>query len=176
MAYASRPDRRRLSGDLLSVLSSGKIKLSAVVNILDGAPTHAWTLGYSEDDITYTDAVATEVFASDFRYIKVRIDVASASGSDLLQVVEAAIQIDVKIKTDQGSGTANAGDVTGTAVTFNQTFADITSIVVTPNATTQVTAVYDFTDVPNPTGFDVYLFDNTGARVTGGFSWTARGA
>ena len=162
--------------DLLSVLSSGKIKLSAVVDILDGAPTHAWTLGYSEDDVTYTDTVATEVFASDFRYIKVRIDVASASGSDLLQVVEAAIQIDVKIKTDQGSGTANAGDATGTAVTFNQTFADIISIVVTPNGTTPITHVVDFTDVPNPTGFDVYLFDNTGARVTGGFSWTARGA
>lgn len=162
--------------DLLSVLSTGKIKLSSTVDILAGAPSYAWTLGYSEDGVTYTDAVATEVFASDFRYIKVRIDVTSAAGQDLLQVVEAAIQVDVKIRTDQGSGTANAADVSGTSVAFNYAFADITSIVVTPNSTTQVTAVYDFTDVPNPTGFSVYLFDNTGARVSGGFSWTARGA
>ena len=162
--------------DLLAVLASGKIKLTSIVEILSGSPTHAWTLGYSEDNVTYTDAVTTEVFATDFRYIKVRIDITSASATDLLQVVEAAIQIDVKIKTDQGNGTASAGDSGGTSVTFNQTFADITSIVVTPNSTTQVTAVYDFTDVPNPTGFSVYLFDNTGARVSGDFSWTARGA
>lgn len=162
--------------DLLSVLSTGKIKLSSVVDVLDGSPTHQWTLGYSEDDVTYTDAVATEVFASDFRYIKVRIDVTSASGQDLLQVVEASIQVDVKIRTDQGSGTADSADAGGTPVTFNYAFADITSIVVTPNSTSQVTAVYDFTDAPNPTGFDVYLFDNAGNRVSGDFSWTARGA
>lgn len=162
--------------DLLSILSSGKIKLSSVVDVLEGAPTHQWTIGYSEDDVTYTDAVATEVFATDFRYIKVRIDVSSSSGQDLLRVVEAAIQVDVKIRTDQGSATANAGDASGTTVNFNYAFADITSIVVTPLSTSQVTAVYDFADIPNPTGFDVYLFDNTGSRVSGDFSWTARGA
>jgi len=161
--------------DLLSVLSTGKIKLTVITDILSGTPTDSWTLGYSEDNITYTDAVAFEVFASDFRYIKVRVDVTSASGLDLLQVVEAAIQVDVKLKTDEGRATAASGDVGGTTVTFNRTFADIRSIVVTPLSTTAVTAVYDFVDTPSPTSFDVYLYDNSGTRLSGDFSWTARG-
>ena len=159
----------------MSLLSTGKIKLTVITDILSGTPTDSWTLGYSEDNITYSDAVAFEVYASDFRYIKVRVDVTSASGLDLLQVVEAAIQVDVKLKTDEGRATAASGDVGGTTVTFNRTFADIRSIVVTPLSTTAVTAVYDFVDTPSPTSFDVYLYDNSGTRLSGDFSWTARG-
>ncbi len=38
-----------------------------------------------------------------------------------------------------------------------------------------VIAVYDFAGGANPTDFKVLLFDDTGTRVSGDFSWTARG-
>jgi hypothetical protein len=60
-------------------------------------------------------------------------------------------------------------------VTFNVAFVDVQSIAVTPLATTGVIAVYDFVDAPNPTSFKVLLFNTSGTRVSGGFSWSARG-
>jgi hypothetical protein len=35
--------------------------------------------------------------------------------------------------------------------------------------------VIDFADVPNPTGFKVFLFDGSGNRVSGDVSWSAKG-
>jgi hypothetical protein len=54
-------------------------------------------------------------------------------------------------------------------------FVDIEGISVTPNGTAARIAIYDFVDAPNPTSFKVLLFDTSGNRVTGGFSWQARG-
>ena len=36
-------------------------------------------------------------------------------------------------------------------------------------------AIYDFDDLPSPTSFIVYLFDENGNFVNGSFSWSARG-
>jgi len=57
---------------------------------------------------------------------------------------------------------------------------DIVSITVTGEGmTTPLIAIYDFTDVPNPTHFHIYLFTTAGADASGSgvyASWTARGA
>jgi hypothetical protein len=52
---------------------------------------------------------------------------------------------------------------------------DVFSISVTPATTTAVIAVYDFVDVPNPTSFKVLLYNTSGTRVSGNFSWSVRG-
>ena len=49
------------------------------------------------------------------------------------------------------------------------------AINVTPSGTTARIAIYDFVDAPNPTSFKVLLFDTSGNRVSGDFSWQARG-
>ena len=50
------------------------------------------------------------------------------------------------------------------------------SITVSPNTgSTPTFAVYDFLDNPNPTNFTVYLFDTSGNKTTGSFSWSAQG-
>ena len=64
---------------------------------------------------------------------------------------------------------------TGVVVNFNPNFVDIISIQVTPTGTTPAFAIYDFTDTPNPTFFTVYLYNPSGQRITGKFSWGARG-
>lgn len=115
------------------------------------------------------------VFANNFRYIRAEYDFASAGGDDLLQLTGLNIRLDAKYKTDSGNGTANSGDSGGTTVNFTAGFVDVDSISVTPSTTTAVIAVYDFVDAPNPTSFKVLLFNTSGTRVTGGFSWSARG-
>ena len=92
-----------------------------------------------------------------------------------MEVTAITVRLDVKIRNDAGSGTANAGDVGGTTVNFTVPFIDVESISVTPSGTTPRIAIYDFVDAPNPTSFKVLLFDTAGNRVTGPFSWSARG-
>jgi hypothetical protein len=74
--------------------------------------------------------------------------------------------------TTSGNVTLHGG---GTVVSFGIAFIDVDSITVTPTGTTARIAIYDFVDAPNPTLFKVLLFDTSGARVAGSFSWSARG-
>ena len=92
------------------------------------------------------------------------------------------LRIDTKILNDTGVGTASSTDSGGTQVNFNVSFVDVQGIAVTPNTINESNivnkkriAVYDFVDAPNPTGFKVYLFNLSGDRVSGAFTWQARG-
>lgn len=120
-------------------------------------------------------ANSTSVFGTQFRYFRVRYDFASTGGDDVLVLNSLNVRLDSKIRSDAGTGTANSGDVGGTTVTFNVAFVDVQSISVTPATTGAVIAVYDFVDAPNPTSFKVLLFNTSGTRVSGDFSWSARG-
>lgn len=120
-------------------------------------------------------ANASEVFVTHFRYFRIRYDFSSSGGNDLLLLDSLNVRLDSKLRSDAGTGTSNSGDTGGTTVNFNVDFVDVQSITVTPATTGARIAVYDFTDVPNPTSFKVLLFDTAGARVSGDFSWTARG-
>jgi len=132
---------------------------------------------------TTTDANSTHsAFGTSFRYVKFRYDFASAGNDDLLKITAFNMRLETKQKTDSGSGTAAASDSGGTTVNFNTPagggtyFVDVVSITVTPKgASTPVIAIYDFTDTPNPTSFKVLLYNTSGTRVSGDFSWTARG-
>mgnify|MGYP003640289659 CR=1 FL=1 len=152
-----------------------RIQLTPDVQIISGSPVITYTLGYSQDGITYTTDTVTEVVGVDFRYVKVRVDIASASGLDVVRINSIRLRLDVKLRTDQGFGSALSTDALGTQVLFNAGFVDVQSIQVTPKGTTATTALYDFVDIPNPTEFKVYLFNTAGTRVSGDFSWQARG-
>lgn len=117
----------------------------------------------------------TSIFAVNFRYAKVKFVVTSAGGDDLIRIQTLNIRLDAKIKSESGMGTAAAGDTGGTTVTFTESFVDINSITVTPAGTTAIIAIYDFVDTPNPTDFKVLLFNTSGTRVSGDFSWQVKG-
>lgn len=164
--------------DYGSVIPGSRIASSLTNQVVAGSTTITPRLSVKKlvgDAWTDYNNVS-EVYATDFRYVKVRYDFSSAGGDDLLAITNLNIRLDVKVRTDGGSGTANAGDVGGTTVNFTIPFVDVQSITVTPSGTAARFAVYDFVDTPNPTSFKVLLFDNSGNRVTGGFSWTAKGA
>jgi predicted phage tail protein len=162
--------------DYGSTLAGTKVTAALTSQVVAGSLTLTPTLSTSLNGTTWTDyAGISEVYATNFRYIKIRYDFASAGGDDLLTASALNIRLDAKLKQDFGNGTANAADSGGTTVSFNTTFVDVQAISVTPLTTTAVIAVYDFNDVPNPTTFKVLLFNTSGTRVSGAFSWSARG-
>lgn len=130
----------------------------------------------------WTDTTGSDVFHQDFRYVKTRLDFASdgtttttagtSGAAQFWQLNELDTTLRVKLKTDQG--TVNLS-VNPTTVTFNESFVDITAIVLTPQSTVARFAVLDFDDVPNPTSFRVHLLTSTGGNTTGRVHWQARG-
>jgi len=164
--------------DYEAVLPATLIKAALSTTVITGAISITPTLSTRKllTDAWDDNVNVWQIFATDFRYVKVRLDFAAAGGDDLLQCHSLNVRLDTKLINDAGSGTANAGDAGGTTVSLNKTFIDVESITVSPNTTSSVTAVYNFTDAPNPTTFKVLLFDsNTGSRVSGDFSWSAKG-
>jgi hypothetical protein len=159
--------------------------------IADGSTSITPKISISSNNSSYTDYAGTtttssnsshSAFGTSFRYVKFRYDFASAGNDDLLKITAFNMRLETKQKTDSGSGTASASDSGGTTVNFSSSvgggtyFVDVVSITVTPKGSSApVIAIYDFTDTPNPTSFKVLLYDKDGGRVSGDFSWTARG-
>lgn len=93
----------------------------------------------------------------------------------LIDFFNLRVRLDVKKAVDSGVILADAGDALGTPVTFNKAFKDIDSIVLTVQETTNFQTVADFVDIPNPTGFKVYVYNAAGIRATKTVYWVARG-
>lgn len=117
----------------------------------------------------------SQIVANDFRYVKVRLDFAASGGDDLIEISSLNVKLATKLKNDGGDGMAVATDAGGTTVNFTIPFIDVSSITVTPKGTTARIGIYDFTDTPYPTSFKVLLYDIIGNRLSGPFSWSAKG-
>jgi len=115
---------------------------------------------------------SSEVFATNFQYIKVRYDVTS-DGYSFADIEDFSIKLDAKLKNDAGTVTVDPG---GTVVNFATLFVDVTSIVcqVLTGSTARFSIV-DFVDVPNPTSFTIILYNTAGTSVGGIASWAAKG-
>lgn len=163
--------------DYGALLQFMNVSLIPTISIAAGNPSYQIDLAISADGITYTNYPnTTEVFASNFRYIKFRITVTGDTNDDILSIDKLNLILSAKLKNDNGTASVLASDTTGTIVNFNETFLDIVSITVTPRGTAPAVAIYDFLDEPNPTSFKIYLFNpQTGARVNGTVSWSAKG-
>lgn len=157
-------------------IASSKISLTLTRETIVGNVTVTPTIQTSPDNSTWTTyAGVYECFGTNFRYVKITLAF-STSDSGFVRVTGTMVRLDVKLKTYSGTGAAVAGDSGGTAVDITGQFIDVSSITVTPQGTTSITGLYDFTDIPNPTSFKVLLFNTTtGARVSGSFSFTVRG-
>lgn len=131
------------------------------------------TVEYSEDDITYTTASNVNVVnINDFRYVKITSDIVS-DGYELIST-KPCFEVIAKRVPEVGKGSITNAS-TGLVVNFVYPYYDVESIQVSPVGTTALFPVYDFVEVPNPTSFTVYLFDENGTKVTGNFSYTVIG-
>lgn len=164
--------------DYGSSVASAKITLAAAYSMQIGTATITPTISVSNTSSTgpWTDyAGQTEAYVSNFRWIKIRYDLASAGGDDLAKFTSITVRLDAKQKSDFGSINANAADAGGTVVNFNVPFSAVTSINVNAQSTSPVYAVYDFAGGANPTSFKILLFNSSGTRISGTVSWSARG-
>jgi len=155
-------------------LSSSLVTLEYSIENIVGNVVIAPTISISADGTTYTNYPGqTQVYGTGFRYVKIHLQVSGTNAGVRLKTLN--VKLDSKIKNDSGTGTALSTHVGGTVVNFNKSFVDITSISVTPLGTTPQIAIYDFVDTPNPTSFKVLMYDTSGIRINGQFSWSARG-
>jgi hypothetical protein len=102
---------------------------------------------------------------------------ATSTNHGLIRISNFQIFLNVKRENDGGEIEAISTDASGTAVTFNKAFKDIETITATVKAVSggAFIAVVDFNDVPNPTGFSVYVYDTAGVRQSKKVEWKARG-
>jgi hypothetical protein len=162
--------------DYGAILPASNIVISPSITVISGAPVLQCTIAVSADNSTWTTYTnTTNVFVTNFRYLKVTLNITGTAGLDVLQLTGLNIKYQVKQKTDSGIVTCNASDTSGTTVNFNVSFLDITSLTVTANGTAATFAVNNFTYPAYPTSFQVLLFDANGNRVSGTASWNARG-
>lgn len=144
---------------------------------LAGTVTVTSQIEFSLDAISWTAPVAgPSAFSPSFRYARITFNFVANNTQALAIFSNLQALLDVKREVDSGVITANAADAGGTEVFFNKAFKDIDSITLTPTKQIEpLNAVYDFTDIPNPVHFFVYVFDSIGNRVTATCSWKARG-
>lgn len=133
--------------DFGTILSSSRVSVAYTSTILAGAPSLSITISTSSNGSTWLDNTGSQqVFAVNFRYVKVRLTVTDSAGTGLVSLGALSVTLDAKLKNDAGMTSCLSTDTTGTVANFSSTFIDIQSITVTPSGTTPVTAVYDFLD------------------------------
>ena len=164
----------QLASSRVSSLATFANQGSGTVNQSQRLDLASGDSGGTFSDGTESNSNAAQRFGVNFRRVRYKTQATSVAGS-LTKISNLNLKIDVKIKNDTGTGTANASDSGGTTVNFNVTFVDVQGIAVTPNTTSAVIAVVDFQDVPNPTSFKVLLYNTSGVRVSGNFTWQCRG-
>ena len=69
-----------------------------------GAPVLSWFIALSEDGVTYDEQETLDRVGTTFRYVRIRVEIDSASGLDLARINDAILRLDVKLRTDQGDG------------------------------------------------------------------------
>jgi len=164
--------------DAGTVIASTNIRVTLDQTAVVGSVTPTVTISTRKlltDPWTDFPAGQNPVFATNFRYVKVKVDYSkdATDNKSFLVLNELETVLSSKIKNDTGVAYVSANPTT---VNFNVDFIDVQGITVTPQGTTPLMAVVDFDDVPHPTSFDVYLFNGTtGAPATGQVRWTARG-
>lgn len=134
-------------------------------------------ISYSMNGVDWTDGPTgvSQITANGFQYVKVTLTFTASGGKAVVKVEHLGVVLSIQEVSDAGRAYAQAGDSGGTVVPFNKSFIDVASITVTPEGTTPLIAIYDFSDVPNPTSFKALLYNTSGTRQTGWFSWTAKG-
>lgn len=178
-------------GTVLAAMKISVSYLSTPVSVGATPPTVSFTLTTALDaaftsNVQIHPVTADAIFATNFRYIRMTMDVTSTDDKNVLAITNLNVKLDTKLKSATGRITANASDTTGTTVYLTDTktalgnpiFVDVESIVVSVNGTSAANkyiAIYDYQDVPTPTYFKVYVFDSNGVQKTAEVGYSVRG-
>lgn len=131
--------------DYGTILASSQITLNIVETDVVGSTTSATTLSISTDGVTYSTIPASNAFATNFRFIKVRINVSQNSAGSIRKISDLRIRLDSKQKSEANYVTVPEA---GKIVNFESEFIDVQSITLSAagTSTSSVISVYDFKD------------------------------
>ena len=169
--------------DYGTLLAGSKITVTPTYDAVN-SPVVAITISVKElIGDAWTDYSGAQVYATNFRYIKIRITVTSSGSDDFIRLNALNIRLDSKLRTITRSLNCLSTDTLGTRLYItdnglsggNPEFIDVDAISYGIQSTTQASAVYDFTDSPYPTYIDFYVFDAAGARTSKLLTVTVRG-
>jgi len=165
--------------DFGGVIAATKISVTPTSEALRGSVAVACNIKVKKlSGDAWTDlGNVFEAYSTNFQYVLVTLTFTpDGGGNDLLKITRLNIKLAKKTISDAGMADCLAADSGGTQVNFNIAFTDVNSITVTPKAGgTAVYGLYDFSDIPNPTGFKILLYNAAGVRVNGTASWSAKG-
>jgi hypothetical protein len=183
--YPLYPQPTLLTGSYQETIDYGEVFNNLILNLTwtleqlssAGSVTVSSEIEFSEDGVVWSTPVSgPSAFSESFQYARITFDFVGENDSAAAIFSNLLILLDVKREVDSGLVIALSTDALGTPVTFAKDFKDVDSITLTPTKQAEpLSAIYDFVDVPNPTGFTVFVFDSIGGRVSADVSWKARG-
>lgn len=145
--------------DVGTVVPSSRIIVNVSFDTIDGTISTSAEISTREAQVDSWSVIGTDdVFATGFRYVRVVLTITGSNSEDLARLNEMTTTLRTKQKSDSGRVEVTANP---TSVLFNVSFIDVDSITITYNGTSAKFATRDFNDVPNPTGFDAYLFNSS---------------
>ncbi len=148
------------------------LKLSYVGEWVDGSGTVDVMLGTSPDSSTWTDVNdVTEIFATGFRYARVRFDVDSADTTSIYKLSQVRARLEVKKETISTVVSCNSADGSGTLAVFAETVLDIFETTIQTSYTGTEARTIGYSVVDN----DIRVFLYNGAsRASGNVNVTVQ--
>jgi hypothetical protein len=133
--------------DYGTILESSRVTLNYNGLNVAGSPTIKTIISVSTDGIAYTSYPAvSNVFATNFRYVRIRITANSDTLSGLYKLTFLEVKLDAKQQYDNFTITALATDTLGTIANFGTEFIDVQSLVPGVRSSTPLIPTIDFED------------------------------
>jgi len=141
------------------------------VEVYTGTPFEGFQL--KPDGGSYADQVGLSAKTS-ARYARLKV-----SGTSLFKVTmpSGSIRADILAQEETGTGTSSGTNGVATTITLSRQYAAARSLVITPEATSARSAVFNNIVLDNSgfTTFDVYIFNSAGTQVATPFRYSFKG-
>ena len=141
--------------DIGKIMPNGKISVVPLSVVMAGSLSDSVLIEWSVDDSTWISATAgaTEVQASDFRYVRVTYTVTASGGDDLIRLDRLHVSIASQTVNEFTALTLNASDVIGTPYACTQPFLDVVSATATPLSSPAIALLNVIIDDSGPTAY-----------------------
>jgi sulfur carrier protein ThiS len=132
--------------DAGTIIASSQITLNSIETDVVGSTTSSTVIYVSTDGVTYSIIGSRSGFATNFRYIKIRIEVSQNTVGSIRKIGDLRVRLDTKQKSESDYVTV---PVAGKLVNFDSEFIDVQSIILTASgsSTSPIISVYDFKDI-----------------------------
>lgn len=160
--------------DYGAIIGSAQIAVFGDFENLAGGTAFRTEVGYSEDGISYTSVVGSNILGLNFQYVKVKyvFDGVNAESFAVLRNPRVKLQVKTGSEVAEHTIVANAA---GTDIPLSVSFLSITGVKITPRGNDRREFGYDVPSGPNPTYVTVYYRDETGTEAGGTFTLEVNG-